>query len=237
MAVVMLVGMSGSAAAQDRLLQEARDPVSGAAVRVYRTGAGPGIEVRTDTLTLRKQLNGNRIVTSISGGKETLVIDIAEGAIRVHGTRGSATGTADDQAGLARAKKLVAESPLAAKAAGLIGKMGLGDASAVAPLLLTTRAFLLAAADDQSGVHGLREWLRGLRARAQVIKVGQKTPTECWKAYGDELLAAYDEFNDCMDSIKWWDPFFPVQRCEVTYEVRILGAFAWYLDCVKILEP
>jgi hypothetical protein len=159
----------------------------------------------------------------------------------VSGTRGTATATSGDQDSVNRAKALVAKSPLSKRAAALIGKMGFGDASALQPLLLTTRAFLLAASDDQSGVHDLMNWMKTARAKARTAKVGDAGctasagPTTCWIEYTIEILAAFDEFVDCFNNIKWYDPFFPVQRCEVVYEVRILGAFAWWMGCLGLL--
>ena len=164
------------------------------------------------------------------------MIEADGSTLAVTGTRGQVVVSRPAiEPAMERAKRLVAQSPLSARAAALIGQMGFGEAAALQPLLLTTRAFLLAAADDESGTRELKEWVRKARLRAQVIKHGgaQKTPSECWKEYGDEVLAAYDDFVDCINNIKWWDPFLPVQRCEVVYEARIIGAAAWYTDCVS----
>ncbi len=225
------------ALAQDRVTQQAKDPVTGALVRLYETKTGPRVVVETPAVTLRKELSGGTVITTLTGGRESLVIEADGSTLTVTGTRGHVVVSGEDRAGLERAKRLVAQSPLSTRAAALIARMGFGDAAALQPLLLTTRAFLLAAADDESGTLELKAWVRKARMRTQVINTGggQKTPSECWKEYGNEVLAAYDDFLDCINHIKWWDPLFPIQRCEVVYEVRIIGAFAWYADCVKLL--
>jgi hypothetical protein len=224
------------ALAQDRLVHQATDPATGAVARLFQTSAGPRLEVESSDITLGKQVSDGRVVTTLRHGRQSLVIEADASALSVSGSGGRAVARPGDEAGMRRARQIVAHSPLTARAVSLIARMGFGDASALQPLLLTTRALLLSASEDESGTMELREWVRRLRQRARVVKISeeQRTPTECWKAYGDELLAAYDDFVDCINNIKWWDPFVPVQRCEVIYEVRIVGAFAWYASCVSL---
>ena len=131
---------------------------------------------------------------------------------------------------------------MAKRAAALIGRLSFGDSSPIQPLLLTTRAFLLAAAKDNSGLQELMAWMKAARSRTQIVPVSlpmgtQKSSSQCWKEYSDELLATYDDFVDCMNHIKWYDPFFPIQRCEVTYEARIVAAFAGWMNCLGVMEP
>jgi hypothetical protein len=235
LAATALIALGGQAAAQDLMIQQGRDPATGATVRVYRTTSGARLDVETKGVSIRKQLAGDKVVTTLSSRGESLVIEADRRSVSVAGARGRVSAVGDDREAFQRAKRLVSESPLAAKAAALIGKMGFGDQSPIQPLLLTTRAFLLAASDDESGARELSEWMRRARARVHVIRTGggQKTPTDCWKGYGDEVLAAYDEFAQCLHDAKWWDPFAEA-RCTTIYEVRIIGAFTWYTGCVSL---
>lgn len=235
LAATALIALGGQAAAQDVMIQQGKDPVTGATVRVYRTNSGARLDVQADGVSIRKQLAGDKVITAFSTRGESLVIEADRRSVSVVGTRGRVSAVGDDGEAFERAKRLVSQSPLAAKAAALIGKMGFGDLSPIQPLLLTTRAFLLAASDDDSGTRELSEWVRRARMRVQVIRTGggQRTPTDCWKAYGDEVLAAFDDFAECYKNIKWWDPFGEA-RCTTIYEVRIIGAFTWYTGCVSV---
>jgi hypothetical protein len=224
--------MTGQAFAQSTPLLQSTDRATGAVVKVYRTVTGPRLDVVSPSVSLTKHMGqGGVIVTTLGDGKESLRIEISEARMVVSGTRGNATAAAGDQAAAARARDLVAKSPLTKRAAALIGKMGFGDTSPVQPLLLTTRAFLLAASQDGSGMTDLKNWMKNSRTRVQ------KSSSQCWKEYGDEILSAYDDFVVCFNNIKWYDPFFPVQRCEVVYEARILAAFAGWMNCLGVMEP
>jgi len=240
---VAFAAMTGEGFAQSTPLLQSTDRATGAVVKVYRTVTGPRLDVVSPSVSLTKYMGqGGVIVTTLGDGKESLRIEISEARMVVSGTRGTATAAAGDQAAAVRARDLVARSPLTKRAAALIGKMGFGDTSPVQPLLLTTRAFLLAASKDGSGMTDLKNWMKNSRTRVQVVTASlpmaaQKSSSQCWKEYGDEILAAYDDFVVCFNNIKWYDPFFPVQRCEVVYEARILAAFAGWMNCLGVLEP
>ena len=149
--------------------------------------------------------------------------------------RGRVSATRGDEAKLTRARKLVAESPLAARAAALIGSMEFGPTSPIAPLLLSTRAFLMGFSDDASGLRQVNDWMRQARLRTRIVRAsfGELTATECWNEYTKEAIAAWIEFEDCMNNVKWWDPF-GTTKCTLIYDLRALAAFAWWLDCSKL---
>jgi hypothetical protein len=222
------------AAAQDRLIQEATDRGTGAALRVYATSSGPRIEMQTPALLLQKQVMKDRVVTTLKGRGDTLVIELAPASVSVASNTQQVVADATDRAQLERARQLVAKSSLAARAADLIGRIGFGSHSAIEPLLLTTRAFLMAARHDDRGARELSTWMRNLK-QPQVVRAAleQRTPTDCWKAYGDEILDAYLDYVECVKNLHWYDPFGE-KGCAVVYEVRILGAFTWYTGCVSL---
>jgi hypothetical protein len=222
------------AAAQDRLIQEATDRGTKAALRVYATDHGPRLEMQTSSLLLQKQVMKDRVVTTIKGRGDTLVIDLAPSSVSIISNTQRVVAAPGDRAQLERARQLVAKSSLAARAADLIGRIGFGSHSAIQPLLLTTRAFLMAARHDDTGTREVSEWMRNLK-RPQVvpIAIGQRTPTDCWKAYGDEILDAYLDYVDCVKNLHWYSPFGET-GCAIVYETRIIGAFTWYAGCVSL---
>lgn len=237
-AALMVTGVTwpNPVAAQDRLVQERLDPVTGAVVRVYKSAVGGSVEVQAATLTVRKQILPGKVVTTVKDGQDNLVIALDQRTLTVRTSHGRVTASRSQRADLARAKRLVAQSPVAARAAALIGRMGFGADTPVAPLLLTTRAVILAAMDDGTGNEDLSRWMRQFRGRAQVVKATfeQKTPTECWELYVKEALAAVLDYEACMKGLSYWD-VLDVLACAVIYDVRAIGAFSWWLNCVSLL--
>lgn len=236
MVATLVAGWSAPAGAQERLVQQQIDPGTGAVVRVYRGLEGGSVEVQADDLRIRKHIAGGKVVTTLSRGGDRLVIAYDRQTMSVSGPEGQVSAPRTQAAELHRAKSMVARSPLAQRAATLIGRMGFGADTPVAPVLLTTRAMLLAAADDQSGRTELARWVRQLRSRTQVIKAGldQKTPTECWEAYVKEAIAAAIEYEQCTAGLSWWD-VGSLLACATIYDVRAIGAFSWWLNCVSLL--
>jgi hypothetical protein len=234
-ALAVIGGLAGRASAQDRLVQESRDPNTGSVAKLYLTAHGPRIDLLGAGLQIRKEAVEGRVRTTITSGRDSLIIDAGPERVSVTAKGRTVVATTKNPAPLATTKRLVAESPLAARAATLIAKLGFGDRSPLQPLLLTTRAFLLAARDDTSGGRELAAWITRTRSAAHVVPAafGQKTPTECWNAYGDELVDAYTEYVQCFQAIRWYTVFGP-ERCGAIYEMRILGAFTWWASCVSL---
>ena len=58
-------------------------------------------------------------------------------------------------------------------------------------------------------------------------------PGYCWDEYVKEAVAAFDEWVDCHDNVRWYDigGFF---LCDWVYEARAIGAAAWYVKCVGL---
>jgi hypothetical protein len=236
LSAAIVLAAAETAAAQSQLVQEAADPATGAVVRLFRSAGGPALEIDTPDLRLRKRLDGRTVITTISAGDASLAIKTDDQSLTVTDADGNLRVTRDDAAGLDEARRRIGRSPLARRAAALIGNIGFGPSSPVVPVLLTTRAFLLAATGDDRGADELRSWIRQARSRVQVVRVSQdRTADECWKEYTKEALAAWDEFSDCMLNIKWWNPFGE-SGCLLVYDTRALGAFSWYLDCVGLLD-
>jgi hypothetical protein len=241
MVAMVLIATSARALAQIAPAYATKDRSTGATVKVFRTPTGTRIDLDSPTVSLTKQLTTARaIVTTVHDSRESIRIEVNETGMQVTSARGQILAATGNSAAAERARALVAQSPLSKKVAELIGKMDLGMASPMTPLLLTTRAFFLSANRDASGVRDLNTWMRS-RPRPDVVRVSlpiapQKSSTQCYDEYSNELLAAYDQFDDCMKHIKWWDPFFPIERCEVTYETRILGAFAGWMHCLGLTD-
>lgn len=235
MAVAAALTVAGPAAANDRLIHQAKDGPTGAAIRVTQTASGPRVDVMTSGLAIRKEVRSGTVVTTIRSGRQSLVIELGPAGVTVSNGSRAADATARDGNPSLTAKSIIGRSALAASAAALLGRLDAATLPVVQPVLLTTRAMLLAAANDDSGVVTLRQWMQRLRLRSQVVNTssGQRTPSDCWKGYGDEVLDAFDAYVDCANQVRWWNPLGD-KGCAVVFEVRIIGASTWYASCVSL---
>jgi hypothetical protein len=135
------------------------------------------------------------------------------------------------------ANAMIARSRAARLAADLLNRINTSDAS-LARVLLSTRAMLLAAANDRTGVADLARWTEEARARAAsgrpvVVKTGfQDSPTDCWNKYAAEAIAIYKEYEDCINNLSWYQ-VVQAMACLAIYDLRALGAFSWYIGCVN----
>ena len=246
-ATLLAIGVAARpAAAQERLVHQEVDRNTNAVVRVFKTTDGGRIEVATPSLRVTKSVSGQRVVTRMSEGTEQLVISLDHDTLAVSSPAGRVTAPRSDHEKLERGRQLIAGSAVGRHAAALIGKMGFGSATPVQPMLLTTRAFILAAAGDD-GRRELRQWASEAKARSASVartKVSWSdqekestsktmTPTECWDAYAKEAIAAYMEYEECMKDQAWWD-LLGQAGCATVYDMRAVGAFSWWLKCVAL---
>ena len=236
-AVVAVLIVAGPAGAQDRLVQEERDAATNATVRIYKTAQGPRIDVQTSSLRLGKEMRGRKVITTLTGGGERLVIEFDNETLMVDGTIGKGVASRNDAAAFARVSQLAAGSTLTRRAAGLIAKMGFGTNSPIQPMLLTTRMFLLALTNDHSGIREMSDWILRTRTRLKVVPASfddeDRTAGQCWEEYMKEAAAIWEEYVQCTKDTKWWDALGDF-GCTLRYDMRALGAFTWWLDCVKI---
>jgi hypothetical protein len=241
-AVLMVVGEigAGSAYAADqapgKLLQQAVDPKTGAEIRVFR--AAPKdvtIEIKSAGLEIRKRVaDGRSEVTLVGSPDQVSVVStpgsviVSRGATKIEVTRDHA------ERGLA-ARALLASSPTARAAADLLGRLGLAQESPVKHSLMLTRAILLSTWDDGSGFEELRQWTRAEATHIRLTRVaGQWTASQCWAAYAVEAIEAYNDYLECTSDMKWYD-LLDIAGCALVYDVRAVGAFAWWLNCVSLM--
>ena len=165
------------------------------------------------------------------------MIEFDNETLTVAGTVGKGSADRNDRAGFARVSQLAARSALTRRAAGLIVKMGFGTNSPIQPVLLTTRMFLLSLTNDDSGIREMSDWIHRTRTRLKLVPASsddaERTPGQCWEEYMKESAAIWVEYDQCIKDTKWWDALGDF-GCGLRYDMRALGAFTWWLDCVKI---
>lgn len=245
--VALGIGLAvAPAAAQERLIHQEVDRNTSAVIRVFRTADGGRIELVKQGLTVSKSIAGDRVMTRMSEGADQLVIATDRGTMSVSSRGATVTAARSDRATLERGRQLIAASSVGRHAAAVIGKLGLVSTTPIQPLLLTTRAFILAAAGDGDGGRELGRWARqaaiGVNSRPVALKVAlsisqqDKTgssPTDCWEKYSKEAVAAFVEYEECMKDLHWWE-FLDEAACAAIYDMRAIGAFSWWMKCVAL---
>ncbi len=237
------------AGAQEKLVHQEIDSNTHAIVRVFKTMDGGRIEVETPRLKLTKSIAGERVITRVTEPGDDLVIRLDQRSLTVDSRAGRVSTSRTDRIRGERARAMVAASSAGRAAAELIGRMGLGTATPVQPMLITTRMFLMAAAGTATSGQELARWAREARSVAKPaafsLRVGlggpqetdggqSRTPTECWNDYAKEAIAAFMEYEDCMKSHQeWWDVLGKA-GCAAIYDMRAIGAFSWWLKCVAL---
>ncbi len=239
-AVLAMAAPAAADNSSEKVLKQGIDPATGAYVSVVRGPNGQvGVTVETPDLVLRKQLAGERAITTIVADSDEIAIEVHRSGFIVSGTAGRVEVTTRHYERMRDASAIIARSPAARLAAGLLGRMKTSDAS-LARVLLSTRAMLLSSTNDPSGMADLARWTEAARARASVGRTGvtrialQDSPTDCWNKYAAEAIAAYMEYEDCIRNLSWYQ-VIQALACNAIYDLRALGAFSWYIGCVSFL--
>ncbi|HYN08585.1 MAG TPA: hypothetical protein VES67_14480 [Vicinamibacterales bacterium] len=232
-AVVSIVPAAG---AQQVPLQRQVDALTGAEVRLYH-GERPGKEVRVEiqdpSVLIRKEIVNGTSVTTIASGTERISLALSRHGFVV--TSGDQRVDADREHPdrVEAARQIVARSNAVKRATTLLGKLAAGPVSALRHTARITRATLLSAAGDSTGKRELSTWARAARDEIKVKPVSdeQGGPGQCWYLYALEAIAAYIEYEDCMNQLYWYE-ILDMIGCALIYDLRAIGAFSWWITCV-----
>ena len=232
--------MAGTAFTGEVPLKRTVDPATGAEVRLYRTdhpGRDARIEIQDRTVLIRKELtNGTLLTTIVAGGERVslamdrtgLVIARGNDRVTVHPDR-------PDRAEAARS--LVTTSAAIRRATTLLGQLADGPDSPVRHTARATRAMLLAAAGDPTGVRELSSWARAAREKIELksasLEDDQQGPGLCWHLYALEAIRIYIEYEECMYEAPWYD-LVGMISCAFLYDLQAIGAFSWWITCVGL---
>jgi hypothetical protein len=215
------------------------DAATGAAVRVYRVGGLVSLEIDHPMVQIRKLIVDGGTTTTLRTATEEVAIALTRDAVTVTSPKGSVQAGRTHPERVRDVQALLAASPAAAAAAGLIGRLQLPADSPVSQTLSSTRALILSSKGDDAGARDIARTIGRIeRARAGAVTVPvseaeQGGPGTCWTLYAIEAIAAYIEYEGCMNGEEWWDLFGQIS-CAVIYEMRAIGAFAWWLSCVGL---
>jgi len=218
-----------------RQVQSIKDPATGLEVRVLvGGGADVSLEVGDRTVRIEKQLIGRTAVTRLITPTEQLTLSVDARTITVRGSLGHAQASPDRRTSLASVRQLLGRSEAVKAAIRLLGRLDLGPRSPAGHALLSTRAMLLTETGDPRGGDELARWINNTRQAMALTPVSMQTgPDYCWKEYSKEAVAAWDELEDCLKGVKWYEVGAEFM-CGTLYDLRAIGAFSWYLHCVAL---
>ena len=240
-----IAATASPAAAADRIVHHAIDRATGAVVRVVQTSTGNRIEVESAGLLVSRQIAATKITTVIRDQRDELVVSFDRGRLTVNSPAGRLSATPAQVTQMAVARRLIDAVPGSRKALSLINKLGFGPEVPVLPLLVTTRSFLQAVTmsavspADNASFQRRVDAATGVRVTKATFgqdtgtKTTDRTPTECWDAYTKEAIAAYIEYEQCVQDLAWYE-LLDLTACAAIYDVRALGAFSWWMRCVSI---
>jgi hypothetical protein len=234
-AAVLLVARGAEAQDVDlgKPIYQFADEMAGTAVRIYQPRPGQIAWVASDALvTVRKIAARDRTVTTMETKADKAAVTIASTGVVVE--RGGRTVVAKPgdlkQAGDAR--KLVERSEALRHGIALLGRVSVGPRSPIEHQLRTTRAILLSLMGNQTGMVAIRAMTMPA-GEPRVMAASVQSPTECWDSYAKEAIAAFKEYEDCLSGLSWYE-IFDWMSCAVIYDLRAIGAMAWYLKCVGL---
>lgn len=219
-----------------QLVQRVKDPATGLEVRVFIGGsADVSIEVGDRTVQIEKSLVHGAAVTTISTSAEHLRLTTDDTRrMTLDGSLGRIEATAGHPDRFDAIRRVLATSDAVRRAIALLGRLDLGPRSPVGHTLVTTRAMLLAESGSSQGAVDLSRWVRNARQALSLVPVSLQTgPGDCWKEYTIEAIATYDELQDCLRGLKWYEVGGELE-CGTLYDLRAIGAFSWYLHCVAL---
>ncbi len=209
------------------------DPATGIGVRIQQSRPGDvAVEVGDRTVSVRRELTRDQLRTTVKAGRESVTFVLDRKGLSVTSGARRVVVSADHPDGAAQVASLLRGSRALGQAAALLERVHLGAASPVGQTLTLTRAFLLSAAgrgDEAAAVLG------HARAALQVTAItpARFGPDECWNEYAKEAIAAYQEYEDCVNNKAWYD-VIGVAECAAIYDMRAIGAFSWWVSCVGL---
>jgi hypothetical protein len=225
-------GAPGPLPAAPRVVHQVTDK-SGTTTRVYyATPTDVTVEIRNPRVTIQKHFTIGRSETTIQSGTDRVRLTLDPSGLAVSTSRGTAR-LSTGEAAARRARALLQQSPAFRQALTTLAGMQVSPKTPVAPLVLTTRAFLQSLSGDVSGYVAVGAWTRQALSTSLIVKVRDTTPGECWNEYVKEAVAAYDEMTDCVRNVAWWD-VMGSSACHLIYDLRAIGAFSWWISCVSL---
>jgi hypothetical protein len=218
------------------------DRATGASISLFRPEPTVAvIQVATAQLTILKRLSPGRAETRIVTAAEDLTMTLDATGVAVRDARLGLTAGGADPSGLQQARTRLQASAAVRDALGLLDGLEPVAGSPISHTLLVTQAMLESALNRPSPGADLEMWARRPHRQLPVRTIAwqdgqealeaQEGPSDCWNEYVFEAIAAWIQYEQCVDAEEWWDA--PgLLSCLLIYDMRAIGAFSWWVSCV-----
>jgi hypothetical protein len=223
------------------LIQRLKDPVSGGEVRVYSTtSANVTLEIADDHVRLEKRFSTSGSETVVVAGKERVKFEVDRIGVVVTTSDGVHRLTNPTREAAEQIRDRLLRSQAMRRAFALLDKLAVSPSLPMAPLVWGVKLMVHGAMGDERVMREMPRLPSAATARVGLIPVSlgltaaqDHGPGWCWDEYAKEAIAAFMELEDCLRSLRWYQVFGD-HHCFFIYEMRALGAFAWWVKCVGI---
>jgi hypothetical protein len=204
-------------------------------VETMREADRTTVTLRAGSLTVMQNVTRNAVDLHVSHGSDIVQFS-GDLAGRVSVSRGARSRTfavrsaqPDDQAAV---NALLADSP----ALGAFDKLLQSDwarSAESAVLFKSTREVLRVLQGEPSIVPQMA--VRPLAASASIVRIRQRSPSQCWDTYARDVIHFTYELQGCLNSAshQWWNPL-ATAWCSYEYNLKSSLAAIWLLDCYGV---
>jgi len=216
-----------------RLVQQWKDSASGGEVRVYAGAAGVTVEVADAHVRVVKTLREAGSETTVASGSEQVRLTMDRSGFAVTTADEVTWQPGRDRAAAEQTRDRLLRSPAMKRAFSLLDRVTVPATTPVAPLVWGVKVVVHAAMGDGRAFAGAPRLAISQPGRTGLLPVSlqEHGPGWCWDEYAKEAIRTQLEVEDCLSALKWYD-FFGDDACWLVFEMRALGAFAWWVKCV-----
>ena len=232
--VVPALARAGGSDPRGRLVDRVKDAASGGEVRVY--AAGPQditMEIAAKGVTITRHFVGTGSETTVATAGDRVVLAVDRGRFAVTTNEGVMRLSQPTIAQAEIVRDRVRRSPAMQRALSLLERMRVSPTLPIAPLVWSARLVVQGAMGNLERLPPAPRLAVTARTRLLPIALDQNGPGYCWDEYAREAIEAFMEFEDCLRNLRWWE-FWGDDACWLVYDMRAIGAFAWWIKCVGL---
>ena len=204
-------------------------------IKIVRDGSRAIVTVQAGTFTLMQTLTRTAVDLRLAEGADILRLS-ADLDGRVVVTRGHQkrvftmqSATSEDQASLGA---MLSDSPALAAFDRLL-QSSWGQTSKAALFTSTREVLRVLQGDYRSDT--VTAAARPVTPSMTLLRVGQRSPSQCWDTYARDVIHFTYELQSCLNSAsyQWWNPL-ATAWCSYEYNLKSSLSAVWLLDCYGV---
>jgi hypothetical protein len=226
MMVVAGAAVSGTAASASA------QPITSPKVAVTRGADKVTMTARTDVVRVSQTLTpqGFDLVVS-SGGDSAQIVGTTEGQLTVRRAGRTLTLSLQQASRIeAEAVRALLRGSTALARLGQLTRTAWARSHKDAFVFVSAQAMVAAIQGDVAPLKAVVSRIQTSR-EPQIVRVRQRTASECWRAYERDALAYTYELEQCMEEASYSLNPLRSAWCAYSYNLKASLAFIWLLDC------